>query len=376
MDLIDHYLNAVAAQLPQGERDDIVAELRDLILSRFEAKEEELGRDLTDEEREAILREIGHPLVVAGRYRKGAQSLIGPELFPWWLFAVKAGLMLMVAIQVIVAVIHIVTASSDVGQAISQAINGVIEGGLFIIGAATVAGALFEHYGYRPGFMTSWRVKDLPVYNLSDPDRWSETLQGRTGQATSGQAARSSSGVWRAQSLKGRWPGGEAVFSIVALLIFMSWWSGLWSVSGLDSIAITDGRAQVFASPIWQANFVPIMLLAIGQLWIETIRLFRPQWVRFRAGLEVVASGVALAIVWTIFQYGHWFTLTEKGTSVRIAGDWALLDFDRLRAMSDSARDLGGAGSTLSLILTWVGAAVMISLVFSIGRHLWRVVRG
>ncbi len=376
MDLIDHYLNAVAAQLPQGERDDIVAELRDLILSRFEAKEEELGRDLTDEEREAILREIGHPLVVAGRYRKGAQSLIGPELFPWWLFAVKAGLMLMVAIQVIVAVIHIVTASSDVGQAISQAINGVIEGGLFIIGAATVAGALFEHYGYRPGFMTSWRVKDLPVYNLSDPDRWSETLQGRTGQATSRQAARSSSGVWRAQSLKGRWPGGEAVFSIIALLFFMSWWSGLWSVSGLDSIAITDGRAQVVPSPIWQANFVPIMLLAIGQLWIETIRLFRPQWVRFRAGLEVVASGVALAIVWTIFQYGHWFTLTENGASVRIAGDWALLDFDRLRTVSEGSRDLIGAGSTLSLILTWVGVAVMISLVFSIGRHLWRVVRG
>ena len=44
--------------------------------------------------------------------------------------------------------------------------------------------------------------------------------------------------------------------------------------------------------------------------------------------------------------------------------------------MSDSSRDLVGAGSTLSLILTWVGAAVMISLVFSMGRHLWRVVRG
>ena len=44
MDLIDRYLNAVAAQLPQDERADIVAELRDLILSRFEAKEEELGR--------------------------------------------------------------------------------------------------------------------------------------------------------------------------------------------------------------------------------------------------------------------------------------------------------------------------------------------
>ncbi|MGV9009466.1 hypothetical protein [Brevundimonas sp.] len=376
MDLIDHYLNAVAAQLPQGERDDIIAELRDLILSRFEAKEEELGRDLTDEEREAILREIGHPLVVAGRYRKGPQSLIGPELFPWWLFAVKAGLMLMVAIQIIVAVIHMATGTSDVSDAISHAVNGVIESGLFIIGAATVAGALFEHYGYKPGFMTSWRVKDLPVFNLSDPDRWSETLQGRTGQNAAGTAARSSSGVWRSQSLKGRWPGGEAVFSIVALLIFMSWWTGVWSVAGLDSIGITDGRAQIEPSSIWQANFVPILLLAIGQLWIETIRLFRPQWVRFRAGLQVIAAGVGLAIAWTIFQWGHWFTLSENGSSVRIAGDWVMLDFDRLRTLGEGSRDLIGAGSTLSLILTWVMVAVMISLVFSMARHLWEMVRG
>lgn len=376
MDLIDHYLNAVAAQLPQGERDDIIAELRDLILSRFEAKEEELGRDLTDEEREAILREIGHPLIVAGRYRKGAQSLIGPELFPWWLFAVKAGLMVMVAIQVVVAVVHVATGTSDVADAISHAINGVIESGLLIIGAATVAGAVFEHNGYRPGFMTKWRVKDLPVFNLSDPDRWSETLQGRTGQTASGKSAKSSSGVWRAQSMKGRWPGGEAVFSIVALLVFMAWWSGVWTVSGLDNIAITDGRAQIFAAPIWQANFVPVLLLTIGQLWIEILRLFRPQWVRFRAGLQVIAAGVGLAITWTIFQWGHWFTLTENGSSVRIAGDWVLLDFDRLRRLGEGSRDLIGAGSTLSLILTWVMVAVLISLVFSVARHLWEMVRG
>ena len=50
MDMIERYLNAVAAQLPQAEREDIVAELRDLILSRFEAREDELGRALNDEE--------------------------------------------------------------------------------------------------------------------------------------------------------------------------------------------------------------------------------------------------------------------------------------------------------------------------------------
>ena len=89
MDVIERYLEAVAAQLSVEDREDIVAELRDLILSRIEAREDELDRALSDEEKEAILHEIGHPLVVAARYRKGPDSLIGPELFPYWLFGAK-----------------------------------------------------------------------------------------------------------------------------------------------------------------------------------------------------------------------------------------------------------------------------------------------
>eukprot|EP01030_Chromulinospumella_sphaerica_P030752 gene30752-31308_t len=65
MTLLDQYLKAVAAQLPKAVRDDIVAELKDMILNRLEAKEEELGRPLTEDEQEAILREVGHPLAVA-----------------------------------------------------------------------------------------------------------------------------------------------------------------------------------------------------------------------------------------------------------------------------------------------------------------------
>ena len=44
MDMLDHYLDAVAAQLPRESRDDIIAELRDTLLSQIEDKEEALGR--------------------------------------------------------------------------------------------------------------------------------------------------------------------------------------------------------------------------------------------------------------------------------------------------------------------------------------------
>ena len=154
MDMIDRYLNAVAAQLPQDERADIVAELRDLILSRFEATEEELGRALTEDEQETILREIGHPLVVAARYRKGPDSLVGPELFPYWLFGVKAGLLVLLAVQAIGLFIHLISGPADSGQAIAHAFHGFFGAGLTLIGAATLAAAIFEHQGIRPAWMT------------------------------------------------------------------------------------------------------------------------------------------------------------------------------------------------------------------------------
>ena len=46
MDLVERYLAAVARELPEAQRDDIVAELRDILLSQFEEKEAELGRPL------------------------------------------------------------------------------------------------------------------------------------------------------------------------------------------------------------------------------------------------------------------------------------------------------------------------------------------
>ena len=42
MDLLDRYLAAVAALLPKAQREDIAAELRDILLTQMEEKEAEL----------------------------------------------------------------------------------------------------------------------------------------------------------------------------------------------------------------------------------------------------------------------------------------------------------------------------------------------
>ena len=117
MDLIERYLKAVGAQLPAAGREDILAELRDLLMSRVEEREAELGRPLTETEVEAVLREVGHPLTVAARYGAGPQHVVGPELYPWWVFGVKTALTVLVLITAVGAVARILFGGAEAGQA-------------------------------------------------------------------------------------------------------------------------------------------------------------------------------------------------------------------------------------------------------------------
>src|ERR1700720_3284598 len=90
MELLDQYLKSIRSCLPEAQRDDIINELSENIHSQMEDKEGELGRPLSEAEVEAILKQHGHPLLVASRYRHDQRSVafgrqwIGPVLFPFY----------------------------------------------------------------------------------------------------------------------------------------------------------------------------------------------------------------------------------------------------------------------------------------------------
>src|SRR5438876_9131246 len=98
MKLLDSYLSGVGRCLPRKGRTDIVAELHEELLSQMEARQAELGRPLTDVEQYAVLMMHGDPMMVARRYRPNRRSLslgwelIGPELFPAYLFVLALNL--------------------------------------------------------------------------------------------------------------------------------------------------------------------------------------------------------------------------------------------------------------------------------------------
>ncbi len=373
MALIDDYLDAVKAQLPADKRDDIIAELRELILSRFEAKEEDLARPLTEEEQEAILREIGHPLVVAQRYAGGPDSLVGPELYPYWLFAVKAGLLIVGAVQIVGALVALVGGPQSFGQAIGQAFAGFFEGAFYLGGVITAVAWSMERWGGKPRWMTDWRVKDLHAFTLADPVRW-----GLTGSVSAGVGDKAATARPAAiRTSPGRWPGSDALFSLIFGGLFVAWWIGAWEWPWGGAFELGDQLVTVSGAPVWTALFAPILALALSHMAVDLLGVLRPDMVRLRAVFAVGLGLASLALTWTILQWGHWFDLTAAdGATAQVRGGLHLLRWEALDAIDQAERTLAGQARVLGTVLSFVLAGFGIAQAFAILGDLTKVVRG
>ena len=369
MDVIERYLEAVAAQLSTEDREDIVAELRDLILSRVEAREEELGRPLTDEEKEAILHEIGHPLVVAARYRKGPDSLIGPELFPYWLFGAKAGLIVIAAVQALGLLVHVLGAPADFGRAISQAFHGFFSGGLTLLGALTLAGAIMEHYDIKPAWLTKWRVRDLSAFGLADPAKWGASMTGS--DKAKAEWLPKGSKVWGLRAETPR--AAEALWSLIASAVFILWWIGAINFTGLGAFSLRGGEVSVTAAPIWSLLFAPILAWVVAGMVVDGITLWRSGAGRLRAFLKIPVAAAGLWIGWRLFEAGHWTTLTQGDQTVRVVGGTTNVSFEALRAINEAGRGLADTAMTLGSVLSWALAVIMLCLAFDILTQMWRI---
>ena len=288
-DLIDRYLAAVAALLPKASREDIIAELRDLILNRIEEAEARLGRALDRRETEGVLREIGHPIAVAGRYGPG-RALVGPELYPFWAFAVKAMLAVAALAAAIPTLIVLATGRGD-AHTVWGVVHDFIPTALGVVGAATLVAAAVERGWIRLGDLSQWKVSDLP--RLPDAPKL---------------------------RLKSRFDG---LFELVAILLFIGWWThALPFPTGRDH---GDALRVITFSPIFQTLYWPILVLAVAQAGSALILVVKPGWVRGRAGAELVCSLAGLALVAVLWPAQPLVTITgEAGAELQRTVDLSL----------------------------------------------------
>jgi CubicO group peptidase (beta-lactamase class C family) len=156
MDVINHYLQSLRPFLPSDQRDDIIRELSEEVLSQVAEKESALGRRLTDEEQGAIVGQYGHPLVLAARYRP-QRSLIGPLVFPYYWTTLKVVLGIIVVSHLVGAIVMF--ANGERVDRLGSVFENAVETTLAALGWITVLAAWFDWWLARSRALDKWRPR-------------------------------------------------------------------------------------------------------------------------------------------------------------------------------------------------------------------------
>ena len=295
-DLIDRYLAAIARHLPEGQKGDVTAELRDVLLSQVEEEEERLGRPQTRAELEALLIRFGHPLTVSGRYRQ-VQHLIGPEVFPFWWAAIKATTAVILGVWVVMTT-FIVIAGDDFAparDASEPSLFGVL---IFAFGAITLVCALIERFG-KTALLQKWKPSQLPP------------------------------------------PGGKAksrferVVEIGMGAVFILWWTGLIEFREF----LPHYQMSVELAPIWQDMYWPILGYAGFDIGASLPALFLPGAVVFNRATSLVRNLLGMGVLGAVYQAGHWLEVSW--------GVWRPEVREQVQANFDTGMRIGIAATIL-----------------------------
>ena len=262
MELIDRYLQSVKSMLPRKQQDDVIRELNDEILSRVEEKEDALGRPLNEDEQAALLKEMGHPMLVASRYRS-QRYLINPTIFAiYWM-----------VLRLVLAVVFVAMAISAVsvaaaGQGLGQALGIIFRYPLAALTAfawVTTVFVILDIVQVKFDFFGKWDPRTLPKLSKKKPS--------------------------------------HSVFeSVVGLMVGTIF--GLWWLFGLKHQFWIFGPGVVAMrfGPVWQTIYPLFVVLVIFSIIRSCVDVARPGWDRGRAWFRLVYRVLNLIMLYFLYN--------------------------------------------------------------------------
>jgi hypothetical protein len=288
MDLIERYLQALKFALPQKQRDDIIKELRDSILSQIEEKETEVGRPLTEDDQVAMLKKLGSPIHLASRYRK-QQFLIGGAMFPiyWKVLKTSLGLAFLVLAGASVA-------TAAAGKTLMESLGVLFRYptvALMTFAWITLAFSALEFFGAKLRLQDTWDPRKLPPL-MKDSPRKSQF---------------------------------ESITQLVVQTIFSVWW-----LAGLhyQYLIFGPGIAFLHLGPVWQTIYPLFVVMVAVDLSLSASMLIWPQWTKGRALSRLVMSTLSLVVIYFLINAADLFVAADPSVPklqslIKIVNYWA-----------------------------------------------------
>lgn len=278
MELLERYLQAVRGYLLRNRRDDIVKELGDNILSQMEDQADELGRPLTKAEQASILKQHGHPLVAAARYRRlPLQQLIGPALFPLYWYMLQAVVFFVAAFHLVLAVVLALSTGSAI-QGMVTAWGSFWLWMLAAVGGLTIAFGLIEYFGGgKIPFTETFNPLELPEVRKSAP------------------------------------PAGNSLAELVMGGLFLVAWPVF-----LHSATPTFARSSpIRLAQVWWRFEIPMLLVAALGTAAAFVSLFRPQYPSLRAALRLTSDVAGVVTFYFLLLAGE-FIVASPGAAAKL----------------------------------------------------------
>jgi hypothetical protein len=262
VELIDRYLQSVKWMLPRKEQEDVIRELADEILSRAEEKEVALGRPLTEDEQVALLKQLGHPMLVASRYRK-QRYLIDPAIFAvyWMVLRLVLGFALFG-----IAVAAVAVAAS--GQGLGKALGILFRYPLVALSAfawVTLVFVVLDIIQVKCDFFSKWDPRSLPKLSKKQPR--------------------------------------HSMLESFAALIFGAIF-GVWWLVGLKHQfwIFGPGVYAIHFGPVWQTLYPLFVVLVVADVVRHTIEILRPGWDKGRLAFRLFFRGMNLLVLYFLLN--------------------------------------------------------------------------
>ena len=270
-DLVERYLAAVERRLPEKQAKDITAELGEALTGKIEAKEAALGHTASADDVAGILKEFGHPVVVASRY-SGRDYLIGPQLYPWFWDAQRVGVGLVFAIVIVIAAVRAL-GSDRAMSVVIRGVGGALEAAIWMFGVITVVFIVIERTSTDVRIAKGWNPKRLPQDNIRTPK-----------------------------------PLFDSLFALAFDAIFILWW-----VKVVDFPNDVPGRGnsmELHFSQAWDQVHTPVLVLALLTAAVHLADVVHPAWSRLRAVVSILGHVGGLAVLWVLFRAGPLVSVT------------------------------------------------------------------